>query len=135
MWHIQISPISNQPVCFSTEALKYTQTAFLFAIVTTQFSNTLCCKTRKLSLSYQGLDNEFMILGWAVEFCLLFLLAFIRPVNVALGTRDLNFYHFAIYGLPFSMSLLAIDETRKYFIRNFKAPKDKPNWFIRNTLS
>ena len=132
---LQISPISNQPVCFSTEALKYTQTAFLFAIVTTQFSNTLCCKTRKLSLSYQGLDNEFMILGWAVEFCLLFLLAFIRPVNVALGTRDLNFYHFAIYGLPFSMSLLAIDETRKYFIRNFKAPKDKPNWFIRNTLS
>lgn len=35
----QISPISNRPVCYTTEALKYAQTSFFFSIVITQFSN------------------------------------------------------------------------------------------------
>ncbi len=48
----QISPISKMKVCFSTEALKYAQTSGFVSIVLTQFSNSLCCKTRKLSLRF-----------------------------------------------------------------------------------
>lgn len=130
----QISPVSKRPVCFSTEALKYAQTSFFFSIVFAQFTNTLCCKTRKLSLSYQGLGNMFMVLGWAVEFSLTFALAFIRPLNTVLGTRDVIFFHYGIYALFFSILMLIYDETRKYLIRNWPAPKDKPNWFERNAL-
>ena len=131
----QISPVSTYPVCYTTEAVKYAQTAFFFAVVTTQFTNTLCCKTRKLSIGYQGLGNEFMTLGWAVEFALCLLFAYARPLNSILGTRDLTFYHFAMYGLAFSISMLVIDETRKYLIRNFpQKSKDKANWFERNIL-
>lgn len=130
----QISPVSKRPVCYSTEMLKYAQTSFFFAIVLSQFSNGLCSKTRKLSLSYQGLGNSFMMLGWAVEFVLCIFLAYARPINTVLGTRDVIFYHFAIYSLFFSMLLLIYDESRKYLIRNAKNPADKPNWFARNTL-
>ena len=35
----QISPISKRPICYSTEALKYAQTACFFNIIVTQISN------------------------------------------------------------------------------------------------
>ena len=130
----QISPISGRPVCFSTEALKYAQTSFFFSIVITQFSNNLSCKTRKLSLSHQGLNNTFMMLGWAVEFALTFFLAYCRPINHVFNTRDVTFAHYGIFSMFFSILMLVYDETRKSLIRNFKKPKDKPNWFERNTL-
>ena len=130
----QISPISGRPVCFTTEALKYGQTSFFFSIVITQFSNNLSCKTRKLSLSYQGLGNTFMMLGWAIEFALTFMLAYCRPVNHIFNTRDVTFFHYGIFSFFFSILMLCYDETRKFLIRNFKKPKDRPNWFEINTL-
>jgi len=92
----QISPITNRPVCYSTEALKYAQTSFFFSIVATQFSNTLSCKTRKLSLAYQGFKNYFVIFGWASEACLTLFLAYLLPVNYVFQTRDLLFIHYAL---------------------------------------
>lgn len=130
----QISPISRRPVCYTTEASKYAQTAFFISIVFTQFSNTICCKTKKLSFATQSLGNELMVLGWVVEFSLVFLLAYLRPINHAFGTRDVTFLHFGVYGLFFSMLMLFYDECRKFLIRNFPKPKTKPNWFERNTL-
>ena len=130
----QISPISGRPVCFTTEALKYGQTSFFFSIVITQFSNNLSCKTRKLSLSYQGLSNTFMMLGWAIEFLLTFMLAYCRPINHVFNTRDVTFFHYGIFSMFFSILMLCYDETRKYLIRNVKKPKDRPNWFEINAL-
>ena len=130
----QISPISGRPVCFSTEALKYGQTSFFFSIVITQFSNNLSCKTRKLSLSYQGLGNTFMMLGWAIEFLLTFMLAYCRPINHVFNTRDVTFFHYGIFSFFFSILMLCYDEFRKFLIRNVKKPKDRPNWFEINAL-
>jgi sodium/potassium-transporting ATPase subunit alpha len=130
----QISPISKRPVCYTTEALKYAQTAYFFSIVFAQFFNTICAKTRKLSFSSQSLANEMMILGWVIELVLTFLLAYLRPVNIALGSRDVKFLHYGLYGLFFAMMMLVYDETRKFLIRNFPRFNNKPNWFERNSL-
>lgn len=130
----QISPITKNPVCYSTEALKYAQTSFFFSIVITQFSNSLSCKTRKLSLKFQGFRNYFMIFGWSTEILLTFVLAYVKPVNIVLGTRDLIFYHYIMPAVPFSILMLVFDETRKWMIRNGGKPVNgKPNWFERNT--
>ena len=64
--------------------------------------NAWVCKTRTLSLLYQGLRNYFMIFGQLTETMLMFSYAYIRPINVAFGTRDVIFWHFGIPGLPFS---------------------------------
>lgn len=132
--NFQISPFSGRPICYSTEALKYAQTSFFFSIVITQFSNSFVCKTRKLSLSYQGLNNSFLMLGWSIEFMLTFTLGYIRPINQVFNTRDVNFFHYGIFSMFFSILMLVYDETRKFLIRNFKKPVGKPNWFERNTL-
>ena len=130
----QISPISLRPVCYSTEALKYAQTAYFCAIVFCQFVNSICCKSAKMSFVTQGLGNDFMILGWVVEFCLCFVLAYLRPINHVFGTRDVIFLHFGLYGLFYALMLVIYDEIRKYLIRHFPSSKNKPNWFQRNAM-
>jgi sodium/potassium-transporting ATPase subunit alpha len=42
----QMSNFSKQPICFTTESLKYAQTGFLFSIVMMQYLNAWVCKTR-----------------------------------------------------------------------------------------
>ena len=75
-----------------------------------------------------------MIMGWGVEISIAIILAYARPINHVLGTRDVIFLHFAMYSLFFSILMLCYDETRKFLIRNFPSKGDKPNWFVRNTL-
>lgn len=57
----QISPFTNLPVCYTTESIKYAQSAYFYGVVICQLLNALVCKTRKLSLFTQGLNNTFMI--------------------------------------------------------------------------
>lgn len=144
----QISPISNRPVCYSTESLKYTQTAVYFTIIITQIGNSkawarkklsdllgIAQKTRRLSVSFQGLRNYFMIFGWFSMFLILYTLAYVTPLNTILGTRDVILQHCLIPGVPFSMMIVLMDEVRKYLIRNTKSSDpSKPNWFERNCM-
>ena len=86
----QVSLVSGRPVCYSTEALKYVQTSCFFAIVLCQISNSMTVWTRKVSVFNQGLGNFFMLFGWVIETTLILVLAYIYPVNIAIGTRDLS---------------------------------------------
>jgi hypothetical protein len=47
---MRISHISEKPICYSTEALKYAQAAYLVSIVAVQAAGLLSAKTRNLSL-------------------------------------------------------------------------------------
>ena len=130
----QISPISHRPVCYSTEALKYAQTAFFFAIAHGQFYNAIACKTRKISLKDQGLDNLFMTFGWFTEMLLCYCLAYIIPINKVFGSRDLILPHFFLPSTLHGLMMWGFDEVRKYLIRNWPLDNIKyPNWFERNT--
>ena len=57
----QISPMSNKPACFTTEGIKYAQSAYFYGVVIAQIFNTFVCKTRKLSFLTQGISNTFML--------------------------------------------------------------------------
>lgn len=93
----------------------------------------MACKTIKLSLSFQGYRNFFMVFGWTSMYLLSVGLAYIEPINHIFGTRDLMFEHYYMPAVPFSILILLYDEVRKYLIRNFKQyDKSKPNWFARN---
>lgn len=75
-----------------------------------------------------------MFFGFTTEFVLCIFLAYCRPINYAFGTRDVVFLHFGMYAFFFSTVIVVYDEIRKYLIRNYP-PKDKPNWFQKNTLT
>jgi sodium/potassium-transporting ATPase subunit alpha len=57
----QISPFSNKPACYTTEGMKYAQSAYFYGVVIGQIINAFVCKTRKLSFFTQGLGNTFML--------------------------------------------------------------------------
>jgi sodium/potassium-transporting ATPase subunit alpha len=130
----QIDLINNVPVCYSTTSLKYAQTGFFFSVVIAQISNAFNTKTRLHSVIFSGLTNFSLLFGFCSEAALTLLLAYAKPVNVALNTRSLIFLHYGIPAIPFSIFSLLYEEWRKFMVRNMKSrdPR-KPNWFVRNT--
>ena len=131
----QISPFTNKPACYTTEGIKYAQSAYFYGTVLAQIANAFVCKTRKLSFLTQGLSNTFLLFALTTELCLVFIAAYFQPFNTAFGTRDNIFMHFGIPVIPFAMLEIIMDETRKYLIRTLKADeKGKPHWFARAAL-
>lgn len=131
----QISPYTEEPVCYTTEATKYAQGGYFYATVLSQIANAFVCKTRKLSFLTQGVSNTFLLFAMTTEVMLTIAIAYFYPFNVAFGTRDNIFMHFGVPAIPFAILQLVIDEIRKYFIRNLKPDaKGKPHWFTRAAL-
>ena len=131
----QLSPFSNAPVCYTTEAIKYGCSSYFYGVVICQLLNCLLCKTRKLSIVYQGLNNPFMMFGIVTEIMLVIICAYFYPFNIAFGTRDCIFKHFGMAAIPFALLQLIIDEIKKYLIRNLPSDdKGKPNFFVRMAL-
>jgi len=90
-------------------------------VVICQLLNALLCKTRKLSLVYQGLNNPFMVFGITTEVLLTLICAFFYPFNIAFGTRDNIFMHFGMTAIPFALLQIIIDEIKKLLIRSLPA--------------
>jgi sodium/potassium-transporting ATPase subunit alpha len=131
----QISPYTNRPVCYTTEAAKYAQSAFFFGVVISQYFNIFICKTRKLSLLSHGINNKMSYFGIVTEILLTLVVAFLYPFNVAFGTRDCIFMHFGIMAIPFGLLNMLFDEFRRLLIRRLPADdKGKPNFVERNTM-
>jgi len=130
----QVGSISQVPVCYTADALKYAHTGFFISIVIAQLSNAFLCKTTKHSFAFSGLNNFGLMFGFVAEFALCIILSQARPIHIALNTRDVVFLHAGIPSIPFSMILLFYSEARKYLVRNLKSldPR-KPNWLERNT--
>lgn len=113
----QISPYTNLPVCYTTEACKYAQTSYLIGIVICQIVNGFVCKTRKQSVISQGASNTFFHFSLTTEILLVTALAYFLPMSTAFGFRDNTFMHFGTASIPFAIIQMLVDETRKYFIR------------------
>lgn len=59
------SPVSTIDICWTTEALKYAQTAFLVSVITMQIATAFCVKNRSSSISESLMNN------WALNFTIL----------------------------------------------------------------
>lgn len=112
------SVISQSPICYSTEALKFAQSGYLVSIVCVQWADLMICKTRNLSLAQQGMSNSFGNFGLFSETALVAVLLYIPFLNVALGTRQIPFPHFAVPSFSFFVAIFFYDELRKIWLRN-----------------
>ncbi|MCB0371038.1 MAG: cation transporting ATPase C-terminal domain-containing protein [Bdellovibrionales bacterium] len=131
----QISPYTNLPVCYTTEACKYAQTAYLIGVVFCQIANGYACKTRKTSVMSQGTSNIFFHFALTTEILLILLLAYFEPLSTSFGFRDTIFMHFGMPTIPFTIIILIVDETRKYYVRSLPSDENgKPHWFTRAAL-
>jgi len=112
------SHISSKPICYTTEALKYAQSGYLVSIVCVQWADLMICKTRNLSLAQQGMVNSFGNFGLFSETFLVAILLYVPFLNVALGTRQIPFVHFAVPSFSFFVSIFFYDELRKIWLRS-----------------
>ena len=122
-------------ICYTTEALRNAQCAYLVSIVCVQWADLMICKTRNLSISQQGMFNHFSNFGLVFETVLVAFLCYCVPLNLPLGTRVIAIQHFAVPSFPFFTIIFFYDEFRKMFLR---AGIDRENnritgWIARNT--
>merc|ERR1712195_256438 len=125
------------PICYSSEALKMAQSGYLVSIVCVQWADLMICKTRNLSLSQQGMINHFGNFGIFFETALVAILLYSPFLNVALGTRQVAFPHFAVPSFSFYVAIFFYDELRKIWLRNGMVRQDGrlklTGWIVQNT--
>jgi sodium/potassium-transporting ATPase subunit alpha len=124
-------------ICYSTESLKFAQSGYLVSIVCVQWADLMICKTRNLSLSQQGMVNNFGNFGLFFETALVAFLCYVPPLNVALGTRMIAFPHFAVPSFSFFVAIFFYDEVRKIWLRHGMVREDGrlrlKGWIVQNT--
>jgi len=130
----QMSPISNLPMCFSTEAGKAAQVGVWVSMALHQISIILIVKTRKASLIYSGLRNFTLNFGFMWIICVTIVITYAHGVNVGLNTRPLTFLHYAFPSVPFVIFISLFDEARKFLMRIMKRGQFGNNWLERNTF-
>ena len=97
--------------------LEYTcHTAFFVSIVVVQWVDLIICKTRRLSILQQGMDN------WALNFAIVFETALAAFLSYTPGMdKGLNMYPLKINwwlpAIPFAILMLVYEEVRKLIIR------------------
>lgn len=124
----------DNPCYKSSEALGHAQTAAFISIVIVQWADLIICKTRKLSIYHQGMENTIMLIGLLTETLLCIALAYIPALHAGIGTRDVIFVHW-FPSFPFSICIFLYDETRKYLIRRERRlyPENGAGWLERYT--
>merc|ERR1712216_499846 len=109
------TPIGGLSVTENMYAQDRAQTAFFISIIVVQWADILICKTRKLSITEQGMKNDMLNFGLFFETALGFLLVY-TPLNVAFGIKRLRFIYW-LPGFPFAILIFMYDETRKFLLR------------------
>jgi len=133
------SHVSGVQICYTSEALRYAQAAYLVSIVCVQWSDLMICKTRNLSISQQGMINIRANFGLLFETVLVAILCYVPFLNVPLGTRQIALPHFAVPSFSFFVVIMTYDELRKIFLRDgtniskYDKRTKYDGWVVRNT--
>ena len=135
----RISDVTGKQICYTVEANKYGQGAFLISIVCFQFVNLIICKTRSLSLSQQGFTNGAANFGLFTEVVLIIVISYVRPFEIGLGTRAVASPHFMVPTFSYYLLYFLWDEVRKIYVRAGTDRSNKgyikyTNWIARNTF-
>jgi len=100
------------------EILFHAQTAFFVGIVLTRIAVLINCRTRVRSVFHQGFRNIPLNVGMLVEITIALVIVHVPGVNTVFGARPLD-YKFWLIPLCFSVTLIAMEESRKFLIRNY----------------
>ena len=75
--------------------------------------------------------------GLFSEFALVAFLLYVKPLNMALGTRQIPLPHFAVPAMSFYISIFFYEETRKLFLRRGMVHEQGrlrlKGWIVQNT--
>merc|ERR1712214_177849 len=111
------------------KTLEYTcHTAFFVSIVVVQWADLIICKTRKLSVFQQGMNNWIMNFGLLFETGLAAFLSYTPGMDKGLRMYPL-YFNWWVPAIPFSILIFCYDETRKFLLRR----QPPGSWIERET--
>jgi len=101
------------------KVLEYTcHSAFFVSIVIVQWADVIICKTRKLSVFTQGMNNWVLNTGILFETALAAFMCYTPGLDKALRVYPLLFWWW-LPALPFSLTIWLYDEGRRYLLRKY----------------
>lgn len=110
------------------KVLEYTcHTAFFVSIVIVQWADAIVCKTRRISIFRQGMNNWTLNFGLLFELGMACFVSYAPYMDVVLNTYPMAASWWCL-GLPFAFYILIYDELRKLWIRN-----NRGGWWDRET--
>lgn len=99
--------------------LEYTcHSAFFVSIVIVQWADVIICKTRKLSVFQQGMNNWVLNTGIIFETLLAAFMCYCPGLDKALRVYPLRIYWW-LPALPFSLLIWVYDEVRRLLLRKY----------------
>jgi len=116
LWKDENQAVNGYNFVDRREALLRAQTAFFVSIVIVQWADLLICKTRKLSILTQKMNNGQLNFGLFSETFIAACLCYAPFLNIVFSTRPIRFVHW-FPAMPWSLLIFLYDETRKYLIR------------------
>jgi len=100
-----------------------TTTIFHAGVVMAQIGNAFTCRTEKEAVHRLGwFSNPFLLVGAAVEFALILVLIYFRPLAVLFEHVPLPGIYWVVLGL-YAPVLYLFDRTRKVIARH--SPRDR----------
>merc|ERR1711874_472653 len=102
-------------------------TAFFVSIVVVQWADLIICKTRRNSVSQQGMKNWVMNFGLVFETVLAAILCYTPGMDKGLKMYPLKI-NWWFPAIPFSALIFVFDEVRKYLLR-----QNPGGWIERET--
>lgn len=120
----------NSQVCYSVEAIKHAQGAYLANIILTQVANGLVYRTITTSIFTHVLDNMDLNIAYVLENCISAMLVYIPGLNYAFGIRSLKFQHWTPC-LGIFITLFIYGEFTKMLIRNVTEPDGSKGFFYK----
>ena len=120
----------NAELCYSAEAVRHAQSAFLANVIIIQVSSGWAYRTITSSLFQHVMDNWNLNLAYFIENGIAAMLLYIPGLNKGLGFRGIRFELFVPSFGVFIIFFL-YSEFVKYLIRNVKEPDGSKGIFSR----
>jgi len=111
------------------ELLKKGQSVYFVVVIQLQWACLFTAKTRKVSITKQGINNWVMNFGWLFENCLAVLIVFTPGIQTFMQTSQLKI-DWLIFFIPWFVLIFIIDEGRKSMIRRYPSNQD---YWVRHT--
>ncbi|MGZ5545238.1 MAG: cation transporting ATPase C-terminal domain-containing protein, partial [Limisphaerales bacterium] len=92
-------------------------TACLSAIIVMQIVNVLICRSGRQSVfSFGRLSNKLLLLGIALEIAIILVIVYAPWGNAIFQTAPISAAAWLLV-IPFALAMLALEESRKWFVR------------------
>lgn len=111
----------GQAIATDDPAYKVAVTAYFAAVVGCQIVNVMICRTQSQSIfTLKFFSNPLIWLGILVELLLVFAVSEIEFLQTVFGTAPIGWSEISL-GLPFALTLLIVDECRRWLLRRGNA--------------